>query len=201
LVQVGWRCSKSHRDMLAAMHVSVRCPRKRETMNERTALFHMTVLSSDRDGSDFASRHFDLGLAFHNPCRTHWISPLARDTFLGAIILTVMCTTYHLSQPFRGLPTAPSPAVSCGLYTRVALATYITVSAPELPSHLLKEPFEKVARTRPCPLAGLKRVLRCLLFLSGLRLSVLSHVSRVCLDVLPAGTCLPPPAFYGQTTT
>lgn len=183
------------------MHVSVRCPRKRETMNERTALFHMTVLSSDRDGSDFASRHFDLGIAFHNPCRTHWISPLARDTFLGAIILTVMCTTYHLSQPFRGLPTAPSPAVSCGLYTRVALATYITVSAPELLSHLLKEPFEKVARTRPCPLAGLKRVLRCLLFLSGLRLSVLSHVSRVCLYVLPAGTCLPPPAFYGQTTT
>lgn len=163
-MQVGWRCSKSQRDMLAAMHVCVRCPRKRETMNERTALFHMTVLSSDRDASDFASRHFDLGLAFHIPCRTHWISPLARDTFLGAIILTVMCTTYHLSQPFRGLPTAPSPAVSCGLYTRVALATYITVSAPELPSHLLKEPFEKVARTRPCPLAGLKRVLRCLLF-------------------------------------
>ena len=28
----------------------------------------------------------------------------------------------------------------------------------------LKNRFEKVARTRPCPLAGLKRVLRCLLF-------------------------------------
>ena len=102
LVHVGWRCSKSQRDMLAAMHVCVRCPRKRETMNERTALFHMTVLSSDRDASDFASEHFDLGIAFHTPCRTHWISPLARDTFLGAFILTVVCTTYHLSQPFRG---------------------------------------------------------------------------------------------------
>jgi hypothetical protein len=72
-------------------------------MNKRTALFHMTVLGSDRDASDFASRHFDLGIAFDNPCRTHWISPLARDTFLGAFILTVMCTTYHLSQPFRGV--------------------------------------------------------------------------------------------------
>ena len=76
-----------------------------------------------------------------------------------------MCTSYHLSQPFRGFAHAPWPAVSCGLYTRVTLATYITVPAPELSSHLLKEPFEKVAITKPCPLAGLKRVLRCLFFL------------------------------------
>ena len=102
LVQIGWRCSKPQRHMLAAIHVCIRCPRKRETMNERTALFHMTVLGSDRDASDFASRHFDLGIAFHIPCRTHWISPLARDTSLGAFILTVVCTTYNLSQPFRG---------------------------------------------------------------------------------------------------
>ena len=102
LVQVGWRCGKPQKQMLAAIHVCVRCPRKRETMNERSALFHMTVISSDRDASDFASRHFDLGIAFRNPCRTHWISPLARDTLLGAFILTVARTTYHLSQPFRG---------------------------------------------------------------------------------------------------
>ena len=86
--------------------------------------------------------------------------PFLEPSFLPLRVRRIICHNH-----FGELPTAPSPAVSCGLYTRVALATYITVSAPELPSHLLKEPFENVARTRPCPLAGLKRVMRCLLFL------------------------------------
>ena len=76
--------------------------------------------------------------------------------------LRVRCIICH--NHFGGSPTAPSPRVSCGFYTCVAVATYITVPAPELPSHFLKEPFEKVASTRPCPLAALNRVLRCLFF-------------------------------------
>lgn len=101
---------------------------------------------------------FTTRVAFLGSARWREI-PFLEPSFLPLCVRRIICHNH-----FGGLPTAPSPAVSCGLYTRVALATYITVSAPELLSHLLKEPFEKVARTRPCPLAGLKRVLRCLLF-------------------------------------
>lgn len=70
LVQMGWRCRHSHRDMLAAIHVCIRCSLERQkscTMDERFALFHIRVLSSERDASDFASRHFDLGSASLSP--------------------------------------------------------------------------------------------------------------------------------------
>jgi hypothetical protein len=120
--------------------------------------------------------------------------PFLEPSFLPLCVRRIIC---HIH--FGGLPTASWPAVSNGLYTRVTLATYITMPVPELSSHLLKESFEKVAMTKPCPLAGLKCVLLCVFsFRSTLVCSLV--LSRLCLDLLPAGTCLPPPAFCGQTS-
>jgi hypothetical protein len=50
-----------------------------------------------------------------------------------------------------GVPTASWPAVSKDLYTRVTVATYITMHVPEIYAHLLKESFAEFVMTKPWP--------------------------------------------------
>ena len=200
LVQVGWRCSKSQRDMLAAMHVCVRCPRKRETMNERTALFHMTVLSSDRDASSVPQ-----GISILSLLSTTRVAPIGSArwreisfleySFLPLCVRRIICHNH-----FGGLPTASWPAVSNGLFTRVTLATYITMPVPELyiPT-CLKNRLRSFSWQSLGPLARLKCVLLCVFSFRSTQVCSLV-LSRLSIDSLPAGTCLPPPAFCAQTS-
>ena len=98
-----------------------------------------------------------------------------------------------------GVPTASWPAVSKDLYTRVTVATYITMHVPEIYAHLLKESFAEFVMTKPWPPCWTQMcVAMCFSFRSSQVCSLV--LSRLCLDMLPAGTCLPPPAFCALTS-
>ena len=114
-------------------------------------------------------------------------------SFLPSCVRRIIC---HIH--FGGLPTASWPAVSNYLYTRVTVATYLTMSVPELYSPTcLKNRLRSFTRQSFGPLAKLKCVLLCVFSFRSTQVCSLV-LSRLSIDSPPAGTCLPPPVFCAQ---